>query len=74
MLQFKGEIAKNKNFYKTKGSRKKIKIMRIKLKNIIPLIWTQEWNWKPIIFLQKDQGKQIKNPKTEDQIKEYNIW
>jgi hypothetical protein len=43
--------------------------MRIKLENIILLIWTQEWNWKPIIFLQNDQGKQIKNPKTDDQIR-----
>jgi hypothetical protein len=35
--------------------------MRIKLENIIPLIWTEWWNWKPINFLQKDQGKQIKS-------------
>ena len=33
--------------------------MRIKLKNTISSIWIEEWFWKPIKFLQKDQGKKL---------------
>jgi hypothetical protein len=38
MLQLKGEIEKNNNFYKRSKKKIKIKIMRIKLKNIIKSI------------------------------------
>jgi hypothetical protein len=27
--------------------------MRTKLKNIIPSIWIEEWNWKPIKITKK---------------------
>ena len=59
-----------------KWLRKKIKIktMRIKLENIIPSIWIERWNWKPIKLLQKGQRKQNRNTKNEEQIEEYNIW
>jgi hypothetical protein len=60
----------------TKETRKKnkIKVMRIKLENIIPLIWIEWWNWKPLKLLQNDQRKKIRNPKNEDHIEKYNIW
>jgi hypothetical protein len=59
-----------------KWLRKKIKIktMRTKLENIIPSIWIERWNWKPIKLLQKGQRKQNRNTKNEEQIEEYNIW
>jgi len=53
----------------TKEPRKKleIKTMRIELKNIIPSIWIERWNWKSIKLIQKDHGKileiQIMNTK-----------
>jgi len=30
--------------------------MSIKLENIISSIWIEWWNWKPLEFLQKNQG------------------
>jgi len=60
----------------TKGLRKKIKIKtkRTKLKNIIPSIWIEKWNWKSLNFLQKKPGEEIRNPNNKDYIGEYNIW
>jgi hypothetical protein len=39
----------------TKGPRKKLKIktIRTELKNIIPSIWIEGWNWKLIKLIQK---------------------
>jgi hypothetical protein len=54
----------------TKLSRKKIKI-KTRLKNRIPSIWFEEWNWKSLKFLQNVKGK--KNSKNEDHNGEYNI-
>jgi hypothetical protein len=51
-----------------------IKTMRTKLENIISSIWIERWDWKSIQFLQKGEGKKFKNPKNDDQIREYNIW
>ena len=31
--------------------------MSTKLENIKPLIWIEEWNWKPIKLSQKNQSK-----------------
>jgi hypothetical protein len=33
--------------------------VRTKLKNIIPSISIERWNWKPIKLLQKNQGKKL---------------
>jgi hypothetical protein len=50
---------KKKTFIK--GSRKKIEIksMRTKLKNIIPSIWIEWWNWKSLKLLWKDKKKKL---------------
>jgi len=37
-------------------TKKKIEI-KTKLKNIIPSIWIEGWNWKSLKFLQNFKGK-----------------
>jgi hypothetical protein len=53
----------------TKRLRKKLEIKKIrtKLENIIPSIWIEWWNWKPIKLLQRSQRKklEIKRIKTK---------
>ena len=74
MFWLKDKIEKNNKFYKKKTKKKlEIKTMRIKLENIISLIWIEWWNWKPIKLLQNDQGKN-RNPKNKNQIEKHNIW
>jgi len=51
-----------------------LKKIRTKLKNIIPSIWIESWNCKPISVSKKRPRQKIRNPNNEDQIKEYNIW
>jgi hypothetical protein len=36
-----------------------LKTIRTKLKNIIPSIWIESWNCKPISVSKKDQGKKL---------------
>ena len=36
-----------------------MKTMMTKLENIISSIWIKLWNWKPLKFLQKSQGKKL---------------
>ena len=45
----------------TKKSRKKIRNQNNEDQSgkTIPSIWIEWWNWKKIIFLQKDKGKKI---------------
>ena len=45
----------------TKKSRKKIRNQNNEDQSgkTIPSIWIKWWNWKKIIFLQKDKGKKI---------------
>jgi len=57
MFWLKGKIEKNNNFTKGQEKKLKIKIMRAELKNILPLIWIERWNWKQIKFLQNDQDQ-----------------
>ena len=60
----------------SKGPRKKIEIktMRTKLKNIIPSIWNEWWNWKFWKNFYEKIKKKIRNLKNENHIGEYNIW
>jgi len=57
MFWLKSKIEKNNNFTKGQEKKLKIKIMRAELKNILPLIWIERWNWKQIKFLQNDQDQ-----------------
>ena len=43
--------------------------MRIKLEKIISTIWIDRWNWKPINFLQKSQGKKLKIQRIRTKLK-----
>jgi hypothetical protein len=62
------------NFTKEPREKLDIKTMRTKLKNIIPSIWIERWNWKPIKLKKKCQGKKIRDQKNKDEIEKYNIW
>jgi len=59
MFLLKGEIEKNSNFYKKSIKKLEIKTIRTELKNIIPSIWNEWWNWKPIKLSQRSQGKNL---------------
>ena len=55
----------------TKSPRKKIEIKKIrtKLNNIIPWIWVEWWNWKPINLLLKSWQKKLKIKKIRTNLK-----
>jgi hypothetical protein len=57
---------------KAKKKKTAIKTTMTKLKNIVPSIWGERWNWKQVKLLQNSQEKNYK-PKKKDQIGKYNI-
>ena len=62
------------NFYKMIKKQLEIKTIKTELKNIIPSIWIEGLNWKPINFFTKEPRKKIEIKRIRNKLQKYNIW